>query len=88
MLFGLKSLTLLKASFLDGDDIPVYGDGAIKSFNGVRKTRSLYRSSDGTWIHADLNAAFNIIKKIAPTFSKDDVGDGCGVTQVRRLIVS
>lgn len=77
-----------KASFLDGDDIPVYGDGAIKSFNGVRKTRSLYRSSDGTWIHADLNAAFNIIKKIAPTFSKDDVGDGCGVTQVRRLIVS
>ena len=56
-----------KASFLDKDDIPVYGkNDANVSFSGERIKRGLYRSKNGTVINADLNGAANILRKAMP----------------------
>lgn len=54
-----------KASFLDNDEIPVYKSREKNSyeFSGKRIKRGLYKASDGTIIHADLNGAYNIVKK-------------------------
>ena len=54
-----------KASFFDGDDIPVYNDDNPKeySFSGVRVKRGLYQTSDGRYLNADINGALNILKK-------------------------
>jgi putative transposase len=55
-----------KASFLDGDPLPVYGARDIPVFSGRRVKRGLYRAADGTPINADVNGAYNIIRKVAP----------------------
>lgn len=52
-----------KASFLDGDDIPVYGETGNPSFSGRRIKRGLYRSSKGQLINADVNGSYNILRK-------------------------
>lgn len=52
-----------KASFLDGDALPVYGEGVIPTFSGRRVQRGLYRTGNGRLINADVNAAYNILKK-------------------------
>ena len=53
-----------KASFLDGDTIPTYGETDDKPvFSGKRIKRGNYKTSDGTLIHADLNGAANIGRK-------------------------
>jgi putative transposase len=56
-----------KASFLDEDALPVY-DAAKPApvFSGRRVKRGLYRAADGRHIHADVNGAYNIIRKVAP----------------------
>lgn len=53
-----------KASFLDRDFIPVFekGDKTKYKFSGKRTKRGLYESPKGK-IHADINAALNIIRK-------------------------
>ena len=53
-----------KASFFDGDDIPVYNDDNPKSyaFTGKRVKRGLYRHTRG-YVNADVNAALNILSK-------------------------
>lgn len=57
-----------KASFLDRDDIPTYGERNQASlFSGVRMKRGLYRSKDGTLLNADVNGAYNILRKEVPT---------------------
>jgi putative transposase len=57
-----------KAGFLDADLLPVYD--AVRQdqprFSGRRVKRGLYRAADGTPIHADVNGAYNIIRKAAP----------------------
>ena len=56
-----------KASFVDGDYIPVYGtDDENAVFSGRRIRRGLYRTSGGILVNADLNAAANILKKAMP----------------------
>ena len=58
-----------KASLLDGDPIPTYGEvpeGEKPVFSGKRVKRGMYRSSDGTLINADLNGAGNILRKEYP----------------------
>lgn len=55
-----------KASFLDQDEIPVYGDGEEHIFSGKRISRGLYRSKEGTVISADINAASNVLRKAMP----------------------
>lgn len=54
-----------KASFFDGDDIPVYNDDNPKeySFSGTRVKRGLYKTSINQHINADINGALNILKK-------------------------
>ena len=52
-----------KASFLDNDDIPVYGEANNPKFSGRRVKRGLYKTSDGRLINADVNGAYNILRK-------------------------
>lgn len=52
-----------KASFLDGDDIPVYGETENPKFSGHRIKRGLYRSGSGRLINADVNGSYNILRK-------------------------
>ena len=57
-----------KASFLDADTLPVYGEKpeGWKS-SGKRVKRGLFRSSDFDRINADCNGAANILRKVATT---------------------
>ena len=54
-----------KASFFDGDIIPVYDKENIQEyiFSGKRIKRGLYRTSAGKLINADCNGALNILRK-------------------------
>ena len=52
-----------KASFLDNDPIPTYGDKDIPQFSGKRIKRGLYLSKNGITINADVNGACNILRK-------------------------
>ena len=54
-----------KASFFDGDDIPVYSsdDQTQYTFSGKRIHRGMYRCSNGMMLNADINGALNILKK-------------------------
>jgi putative transposase len=59
-----------KASFLDGDSLPKYGekpDGWKAS--GKRVKRGLYESGDGSFVNADLNGAANILRKVSVRLS-------------------
>jgi len=73
-----------KASFLDGEALPVY-DAARPDqprFSGRRVKRGLYRAADGTPINADVNGAYNILRKVAPeAFTRGS--RGCVVHPVR-----
>ena len=57
-----------KASSIDKDEIPTYGDEHIPNFSGRRIKRGLYRSANGTIINADVNGAYNILRKAVPRF--------------------
>ena len=61
-----------KASFLDNDQIPVYGKDDNKVFSGTRIKRGLYRTSSGRIINADINGSLNILKKALSTSKADD----------------
>ena len=53
-----------KASFFDGDIIPVYGEkNEIPKFSGKRIKRGLYEASSGYRYNADINGALNILVK-------------------------
>ena len=52
-----------KASFLDGDNIPVYGEVENPQFSGHRIKRGLYRAGNGRLINADVNGSYNIMRK-------------------------
>ena len=62
-----------KASFLDNDYIPTYteGDDTVYKFSGKRIKRGLYRASDRTVINADVNGAYNILRKYLQVNSID-----------------
>ncbi len=73
-----------KASFLDADPLPVYDAHRPEApiFSGRRVKRGLYRAVDGTPINADVNGAYNIIRKVAPeAFAQGS--RGCAVHPVR-----
>ena len=62
-----------KASFLDLDELPVFDpdreasqEGEKHTFSGKRIKRGLYRASSGSCINADVNGAYNIIRKVVP----------------------
>jgi len=54
-----------KASFLDGDSIPVFtkGDNKKYTFSGDRVCRGLYETKNKKLINADVNGSLNILKK-------------------------
>lgn len=55
-----------KASYLDDDEIPIFGRGESSdniSFSGKRVKRGLYKTANGTLINADVNGAANIARK-------------------------
>lgn len=52
-----------KASALDGDYLPKFGEDGEHTFSGTRKHRGLYISSDGSVLNADINGSVNILRK-------------------------
>ena len=54
-----------KASFLDKDTLPQYDPNRQEKhiFSGRRIKRGLYKTKNGSTIHADINGAANIIRK-------------------------
>jgi transposase len=56
-----------QASFLDGDPLPVYDPAhPTPIFRGRRLKRGLYRAADGRRLNADINGAYNILRKGVP----------------------
>lgn len=57
-----------KASFLDADPLPVYDAQRSEApvFSGRRVKRGLYRAASGRHINADVNGAYNILRKVLP----------------------
>ncbi len=61
-----------KASYLDGDSLPKYGEKPEGwKASGKRVERGLYRSAKGFIVNADLNGAANILKKVGSNLSID-----------------
>lgn len=89
-----------KASFIDGDIMPdrskvnkkANGHSDVK-FSGKRSKRGCYITSDGTLIHADVNGAYNILKKAFPDAfasngmaGKGNLPRGCRLHPLIRVI--
>jgi putative transposase len=57
-----------KASFLDLDPIPAYGEESEEKpiFSGKRVIRGMYRSKYGITLNADVNGSYNIMRKALP----------------------
>ena len=57
-----------KASFLDSDTLPTYGEKPERwKESGRRVQRGLYRSANTKYLNADCNGAANILRKVAAT---------------------
>lgn len=53
-----------KASFVDQDEIPTYGESKQKPiFSGKRVSRGLYQTKNGFLLNADVNGSYNILVK-------------------------
>ena len=53
-----------KASFVDQDEIPTYGESDKKTaFSGKRISRGLYKAKNGRVLNADVNGSYNILVK-------------------------
>lgn len=76
-----------KASFLDGDDIPVYDGQTKHTFSGVRIKRGLYRSRSGRLINADINGAANIMRKSKQNLNFEKLCTGLTVSPTRIRVV-
>ena len=75
-----------KASALDNDDIPVFGEKPNSwKPSGKRVKRGLYRTGQNWYINADCNGATNIIRKVARTagINLSELSRGALTTPVR-----
>lgn len=60
-----------KASFVDDDEIPVYGKINYKpQFSGERIYRGLYKTKNGFKLNADVNGSYNILVKGLKSINK------------------
>lgn len=77
-----------KSSFLDNDPLPEYkAEQPYKgTFSGKRIHRGLYRALDGTVINADVNGAYNIMRKGKQNFCKEELSSGLLESPVRIAI--
>ncbi|PJE80445.1 hypothetical protein CI610_00580 [invertebrate metagenome] len=68
-----------KASAIDLDLIPNFGDKTEKKFSGRRIKRGLYKSKSGQLINSDVNGGLNILRKeIGDDFIPNVIADkGC-----------
>ena len=76
-----------KSSFLDNDPLPSYTDKTHNKFSGKRISRGLYRSKDGTILNADVNGAFNILRKSKQDFNKEELCSGALGSPIRVKIL-
>ena len=76
-----------KASFLDNDDIPTYGEEDIPEFSGKRITRGLYRTKENKLLNADVNGSYNILKKAVPKAFADGIEGLCHQAAVSTPLV-
>lgn len=62
----------MSASYLDGDSLPEHGKkpNGWKA-SGRRIKRGLYRSKNGSLVNADIQAAANILRKVAMNLGID-----------------
>lgn len=79
-----------KASFLDDDFIPDYGNETTTPvFSGRRIKRGLYKSKDGVVVNADLNGAANILRKEFPNafelVNKEDILNNVVVKNIKNI---
>jgi putative transposase len=75
-----------KASFLDGDSLPKYGEKPSGwKASGKRIKRGLYQSANASIVNADLNGAANILRKVASKLGLDlnQLGRRCLTTVAR-----
>jgi putative transposase len=66
-----------KSSFLDSDEIPIYGEEKEKekiSFSGKRISRGLYKTREGKIINSDVNGSYNILRKAFPNAFANGIG--------------
>lgn len=77
-----------KSSFLDNDPLPEYNpeQSYTGTFSGKRIKRGLYKASDGTLINADVNGAYNIMRKSKQNFCKEELSSGLLESPVRITI--
>lgn len=77
-----------KSSFLDNDPLPEYKaeQPYEGTFSGKRIYRGLYCASDGTVINADVNGAYNIMRKGKQNFCKEELCSGLLESPVRIAI--
>ena len=75
-----------KASFLDADPLPVFDSvQPTPIFSGKRVKRGLYQAADGAPTNADVNGAYNIMRKVAPeAFAQGS--RGCVVHPIRLAV--
>ncbi|MDM8550469.1 transposase [Desulfobacterales bacterium HSG2] len=63
--------------FADNDPLPKKHEPDVRHIlSGIRIRRGVCKSSDGTLLNADLNGAFNIIRKAVPEFNFKTLKDG------------
>jgi len=75
-----------KASFLNLDNIPIYGDNQKKHFSGYRYNRGLYKiRGRKEFINADVNGSYNILRKAIPKAFADGI-EGIGVYPIKLMI--
>jgi putative transposase len=74
-----------KASFLDADPLPVYDAQRQQSpvFSGRRVKRGLYQAASGRRLNADVNGAYNILRKALPDAFRGKGIVGTAVCPVR-----
>jgi len=73
-----------KASFLDLDFMPVYGEEEGEPvFSGRRAKRGMYKSKQGHKINADVNGSYNIMRKALPNVCQNN-----GIEDVNKAIMS
>jgi putative transposase len=75
-----------KASFLDLDPIPVFGeeDANKVKLSGKRVSRGMYTSKSGQTLNADVNGSYNIMRKALP----NAVLEAHGIEDVKRMFQS
>jgi len=74
-----------KASFLDLDPMPVYGEEGEEKpvFSGRRVNRGIYKSKSGITLNADVNGSYNIMRKALP-----NALTGNGIGDVNEMLAS